>query len=204
MDVVGATPALRQAQDKQGGSASHAPSAEPRQKRQADPTSVNTYRAIGRCKPDRFMVVCHTVVTGLSSYGNWPVTSLLYRGVCGRNAVDGVMRAMRPQESEKELGSALTIGDLELDPNRAEVRTKGVPVALTRKEFAVLWSLVADRGRVTTRNALLRRVWGREVDANPRTVDVYIRRLRAKLERTTGCRIETVVNVGYKLVLPQP
>ena len=44
----------------------------------------------------------------------------------------------------------------------------------------------------------------REIDANPRTVDVYIRRLRSKLEQTTGCRIETVVNVGYKLVLPQP
>ena len=111
---------------------------------------------------------------------------------------------MPPQERDRLPVPALTVGGLELDPDRSEVRTRGAPVSLTRKEFAVLWSLVADRGRVTTRSALLRRVWGREIDANPRTVDVYIRRLRSKLEQTTGCRIETVVNVGYKLVLPQP
>ncbi len=84
------------------------------------------------------------------------------------------------------------------------MRTGGRPVPLTRKEFAVLWSLAIDRGKVTTRTALLRRVWGREVEANPRTVDVYIRRLRAKLEPASGCRIETVVNVGYKLVFQPP
>ena len=101
---------------------------------------------------------------------------------------------MLPQESEKAPVPALKIGGFELDPDRSEVRTNGRPVALTRKEFAVLWSLVTDRGRVTTRHALLRRVWGRGVDGNPRTVDVYIRRLRAKLrseERRVGkeCRL---------------
>ena len=98
----------------------------------------------------------------------------------------------------------LSIGDLEIDRERFEVRMSGKPVELTRKEFELLAALVGTPGRVFGREALLDLVWGREGFVEPRTVDVHLARLRAKF---TGARlappaIETVRGVGYRFREP--
>lgn len=90
-------------------------------------------------------------------------------------------------------------GDLIIDPSRCEVSLSGKSVMLTFKEYELLKFLASTRGRVFTREALLNRVWGYDYYGGDRTVDVHIRRLRSKLEDTTGhVFIETVRNIGYR------
>src|SRR5262245_4562611 len=98
----------------------------------------------------------------------------------------------------------LSIGDLEIDRERFEVRMSGKLVELTRKEFELLATLVATPGRVFGREELLDLVWGREGFVEPRTVDVHLARLRAKFTgaRITPPAIETVRGVGYRFREP--
>jgi DNA-binding response OmpR family regulator len=76
---------------------------------------------------------------------------------------------------------------------------KGAPVALTPKEFDLLHALLESAGRVLSREHLLNRVWGyARADAiESRTVDVHVRRLRAKLG-DAGARIATIKTIGYR------
>ena len=74
---------------------------------------------------------------------------------------------------------------------------------LTFKEFELLKYLVQHPGRVFTREQLLQEVWGYDYFGGTRTVDVHVRRLRAKLGTEHEALIGTVRNVGYKFVLPQ-
>ncbi|HJQ35405.1 MAG TPA: response regulator transcription factor [Pyrinomonadaceae bacterium] len=78
-----------------------------------------------------------------------------------------------------------------------QVSCEGAEVRLTRKEFALLAALARRPGRVATRNQLLDEVWGQQYYGDTRTLDVHIRRLRAKLG-ACGDSIETVVGVGYR------
>ena len=96
----------------------------------------------------------------------------------------------------------IRIGEVTVDHSRYEVRVKGYPVSLTFKEYELLRCLSAAPGRVLTREALLDRVWGYDYYGGIRTVDVHIRRLRAKLMREGQAFIQTVRGVGYKLSLP--
>jgi DNA-binding response OmpR family regulator len=79
------------------------------------------------------------------------------------------------------------------------VTCDGEAVKLTRKEFGLLAALARRSGRVATRNQLLDEVWGQEYYGDTRTLDVHIRRLRAKLGACGGC-VETVIGVGYRFV----
>ena len=88
--------------------------------------------------------------------------------------------------------------DLVLDLANYKVFVADQPVSLTFKEFELLRFLMTNRGKVFTREALLNRVWGYEYFGGARTVDVHIRRLRAKIETGTTVFIETVRNVGYR------
>jgi hypothetical protein len=88
--------------------------------------------------------------------------------------------------------------DLVLDLANYKVFVADLPVSLTFKEFELLRFLMTNRGKVFTREALLNRVWGYEYFGGARTVDVHIRRLRAKIENGTTVFIETVRNVGYR------
>ena len=94
----------------------------------------------------------------------------------------------------------LRAGELEINRERFEVRMKGRPVELTRKEFELLATLVGAPGRVFGREELLDLVWGRDGFVEPRTVDVHLARLRAKFvaARATAPAIETVRGVGYR------
>ena len=81
-----------------------------------------------------------------------------------------------------------------------EVTKGGQPIALTAKEFALLVYLCERRGKVLSRDHLLARVWGNRYDGGPRTVDIHVRRLRAKLG--DALPLDTLRGSGYKLRVP--
>lgn len=88
-------------------------------------------------------------------------------------------------------------GDLEIDLASYTVHLGGRPVELTYKEYELLRFLATNAGRVFTREELLSEVWGYDFYGGARTVDVHVRRLRAKIEERHTF-IETVRNVGYR------
>ena len=98
------------------------------------------------------------------------------------------------------LANGMAQGDLVIDFEQYEVHIKGEPVDLTYKEFELLKFLATHPGKVFTREVLLDKVWGYDFYGGTRTVDVHIRRLRAKLEDHGTVYIETIRNVGYKFL----
>ncbi len=106
--------------------------------------------------------------------------------------------AKKPGMEEK----VLSLGDIILYPERHQVMVTGEQRTLTHKEFLLLELLMENAGKVLTRDMLLDKVWGYEVEVDTRTVDVHIRYLRQKIENDPGLPryIETVRGVGYKFV----
>ena len=96
-------------------------------------------------------------------------------------------------------GGPASIGDLSIDEETYIVRLRGQPLDLTYREFELLKFLAHNPGRVFTRAQLLQEVWGYDYFGGTRTVDVHIRRLRAKLGPEHESLIGTVRGVGYKL-----
>jgi DNA-binding response OmpR family regulator len=94
--------------------------------------------------------------------------------------------------------TAIRLGPILLDPSTYRVSIEGTPLDLTFKEFELLRYLAERRGRVFTRPALLREVWGYDFYGGTRTVDVHVRRLRSKLGPAHEGLIETVRGVGYR------
>jgi DNA-binding response OmpR family regulator len=133
---------------------------------------------------------------------------------------DVVLSSVSPAEFEARL--RLAIGRLEADadddPDAHMIRSGGVTVDeatytaklngrvldLTFKEFELLKHLAQHPGRVFTRQQLLQEVWGYDYFGGTRTVDVHVRRLRAKLGPEHETLIGTVRNVGYRFVAPTP
>jgi DNA-binding response OmpR family regulator len=99
--------------------------------------------------------------------------------------------------------TVLRVGDLTVNPDNYQVYVRGRPLDLTYKEFELLKFLAQRPGRVCDRDLLLREVWGYDYYGGTRTVDVHVRRLRAKLGVEHEALIETIRNVGYRLV-PRP
>jgi two-component system response regulator RegX3 len=97
-------------------------------------------------------------------------------------------------------GEIIEIGDVRLDAARHEVRVRGEGVALPLKEFELLEVLLANAGRVLTRDVLIDRVWGSNYYGDTKTLDVHVKRLRAKIEDDPAHpeRIVTVRGVGYR------
>lgn len=91
-------------------------------------------------------------------------------------------------------------GALTIDLSNYRVTVDDEPLVLTFKEYELLRFLAMNAGRVFTREQLLNRVWGYDYFGGARTVDVHIRRIRAKIEIHGRTFIETVRNVGYRLV----
>jgi len=94
--------------------------------------------------------------------------------------------------------ATVRLGPLTLDVEAYRVRLLGRPLDLTYKEFELLRFLAERPGRVFTRPALMREVWGYDFYGGTRTVDVHVRRLRAKLGPEHEGLIETVRGVGYR------
>jgi two-component system response regulator RegX3 len=101
--------------------------------------------------------------------------------------------------SELSPGS-LAVGDVVLDPDEHRVTIAGLDVSLPLKEFELLHLLLANAGRVLPRETLIDRVWGSDYVGDTKTLDVHIKRLRAKIEPnpTNPTRIITYRGLGYK------
>jgi DNA-binding response OmpR family regulator len=93
----------------------------------------------------------------------------------------------------------LRTGRLEMDAATYRASVDGRPLKLTYMEYELLRYLASRPGRIHTREAILRGVWGYDYYGGMRTVDVHVRRLRAKLGQEHGRMIETVRGVGYGL-----
>lgn len=100
-------------------------------------------------------------------------------------------------------GGQITAGDLVIDESAYSARVSGRLLDLTYKEFELIKHLAQHPGRVFTRAQLLQEVWGYDYFGGTRTVDVHVRRLRAKLGLEHEVLIGTVRNVGYRFV-PDP
>lgn len=94
--------------------------------------------------------------------------------------------------------NVLKVGNLVMDLANYTVHVGGAPVDLTYKEYELLRFLAMNPDRVFDREQLLNKVWGYDFYGGARTVDVHIRRLRAKIEDKHNTFIETVRNVGYR------
>ena len=101
-------------------------------------------------------------------------------------------------------GDAVTVGDVSLDPERHEVVIRSQQVQLPLKEFELLGLLLENAGRVLTRETLIDRVWGADYVGDTKTLDVHIKRLRAKVEvdPSKPRRIVTIRGLGYKFDTP--
>ncbi len=97
--------------------------------------------------------------------------------------------------------SVLEVGDIALDRDRHEVSIGGESVQLPLKEFQLLALLMENAGIVVTRQTLIDRVWGYDYVGDTKTLDVHIKRLRAKVEPSPDNpeRIVTIRGLGYKL-----
>ena len=109
-----------------------------------------------------------------------------------------IRTALRHAGGREEQEPVYRLGGLYVDPARHIVRDGEREVTLTLKEFQVLCLLMVRAGTVFTRDQLLNTICGYEFDGASRTVDVHIRTLRQKLERS-GDYIETVRGVGYRM-----
>ncbi len=98
--------------------------------------------------------------------------------------------------------SQIRAGDLAIDEDTYTARLRGSPLDLTFKEFELLRYLAQHPGRVFTRAQLLLEVWGYDYFGGTRTVDVHIRRLRAKFGAEHESMIGTVRGVGYRFLVP--
>jgi DNA-binding response OmpR family regulator len=101
---------------------------------------------------------------------------------------------------ENQRSDEIRSGDLSIDEATYQARIGAEPLDLTFKEFELLKYLAQHPGRVFTRAQLLQEVWGYDYFGGTRTVDVHVRRLRAKLGPERESLIGTVRNVGYKFV----
>jgi DNA-binding response OmpR family regulator len=110
-----------------------------------------------------------------------------------------IVALLRRQDRRQGPGR-VRIGSLELDPLARMVWLQGKPLALSKKEFALLRALAADPTRVFTREELLRDVWGYRTLGRTRTLDSHASRLRKKLSRSGDRYIINVWGVGYRLV----
>ena len=134
----------------------------------------------------------------------WGTDEILL-GTAGPAEVDARLRllgARRAADAAAGPSGLLVVGELTIDEATYTARLRRRPLDLTYKEFELLKYLAQHAGRVFTRAQLLQEVWGYDFFGGTRTVDVHVRRLRAKLGPEHEQLIGTVRNVGYKFVRP--
>jgi two-component system, OmpR family, response regulator RegX3 len=125
-----------------------------------------------------------------------------------RELIARVRASLRRSADEEPAGMAnqevLEIGDVRLDAARHEVFVRGDPVPLPLKEFELLELLLANAGRVLTRDVLIDRIWGPNYFGDTKTLDVHVKRLRAKVEEdpSNPTRVVTIRGVGYRYEKP--
>jgi two-component system phosphate regulon response regulator PhoB len=105
---------------------------------------------------------------------------------------------LRRSTPDVKVEKSLALGDLTIDPSRHRVTVNEEEITLTSTEYKLLFTLAERPGRVQSRERLLQDVWGYSSDADTRTVDTHITRLRGKLGEA-GEMIVTVRGFGYKM-----
>ena len=110
-------------------------------------------------------------------------------------------RGVEPAEDYDAAEMVLTCGPIEMDVERHVVTVSQRPVTMPLKEFELLEYLLRNAGRVLTRQQLIERVWGADYVGDTKTLDVHVKRLRAKIEDDPGkpMHLITVRGLGYKL-----
>lgn len=144
--------------------------------------------------------------SGLAAvHSDWEIDDVILCGA-GPAEVEARLRLAAGRNAvEVDAGAAkIRAGDLTIDPDTYAAKLKGRPLDLTYKEFELLRYLAQHPGRVYSREQLLREVWGFDYFGGTRTVDVHVRRLRAKLGSDNETMIGTVRQVGYKFAVPAP
>jgi DNA-binding response OmpR family regulator len=134
---------------------------------------------------------------------DWGLDEILLPST-GPAEIDARLRLLigrRGNLQDESIGK-ISLGELVIDESTYTARLRGRPLDLTYKEFELLKYLAQHAGRVFTRAQLLHEVWGYDFFGGTRTVDVHVRRLRAKLGPEYEALIGTVRNVGYKAVRP--
>lgn len=135
---------------------------------------------------------------------DWGLDEILLLST-GPAEIDARLRLVvgrRGDLADQESLGQVSLGELVIDEGTYTARLRGRPLDLTYKEFELLKYLAQHAGRVFTRAQLLHEVWGYDFFGGTRTVDVHVRRLRAKLGPEHEALIGTVRNVGYKAVRP--
>jgi two-component system response regulator RegX3 len=118
--------------------------------------------------------------------------------------IEAVVRRHRRGRAREDVGP-LTAGELEIRPDRFQVYVAGESLDLTRREFELLQVLADHAGKVLERDDIYRRVWGYSMIHGDRSVDVFVRKLRSKLQRRSPGwdYIHTHFGIGYRFD-PQP
>ncbi len=120
-----------------------------------------------------------------------------------RELVARMKSVLRRTSSEAiSADGVLEAGGIRLDPDRFEVTVRGEPVHLPRKEFELLELLMENVGRVLSRETLIDRIWGADYFGDSRTLDVHVKRLRAKCEEDPHDprHLITIRGLGYKFM----
>ena len=122
-----------------------------------------------------------------------------------RELVARIRAVLRRQDAAASTGpelseGAVTVGAVSLDPAEHRVLIDGAEVTMPLKEFELLHLLLANAGRVLSRDMLIDRVWGSDYVGDTKTLDVHVKRLRGKLEADSAnpTRIVTIRGLGYK------
>ncbi len=131
----------------------------------------------------------------------WGVADVVLASA-GPAEVHARLRLLESRTNASANSGLISLGELTIEEDTYTARLRGRPLELTYKEFELLKFLAQHPGRVFTREQLVTEVWGYDFFGGTRTVDVHVRRLRAKLGPEHEALIGTVRNVGYKMVPP--
>ncbi|ROR73228.1 response regulator transcription factor [Bogoriella caseilytica] len=124
-----------------------------------------------------------------------------------RELVARVHAVLRRGSSQDDLDepAVLTVGNVRMDVERHELAVDGVPVPMPLREFELLELFLRNPDRVLTRGQLIDRIWGSNYVGDTKTLDVHVKRVRAKIEADPARPqlLQTVRGLGYKLVSPE-
>jgi two-component system response regulator RegX3 len=115
--------------------------------------------------------------------------------------IKAVMRRQTMDQENFEAVGALTVGPIQMNIEKHQVNVKSALISLPLREFELLEFFMRNPGRVLTRNQIIDRVWGGDYFGDTKTLDVHVKRLRAKIEEDPAnpVLLQTIRGLGYKL-----